>query len=305
MRPWALNLKCWRMRAKLFGLAAVCVLCFGGVGFVAALLLANPNDRAWREVYALRAQISTQKDGITQLEASSQRSMDALAIQLGALQARALRLDALGERLARAGKLDEAEFNFAAAPAQGGPEDPNAVPQPLDASLAANINQLRDQFQLEETRLNVLEEMLLDRTVDNALLPKGYPVASGYIGSGFGTRTDPINGAVEHHLGLDFDAPVGSAIRAVADGVVSFNGERSGYGNVVEIDHGNGYMTRYAHNRKNIVRVGQRVHAGEEIALVGETGRATGPHCHFEVWLHGRAVNPLSYVNNPNVVKKT
>ena len=304
-RPWALNLKCWRMRAKLFGLAAVCVLCFGGVGFVAALLLANPNDRAWREVYALRAQISTQKDGISQLEVSSQRSMDALAIQLGALQARALRLDALGERLARAGKLDEAEFNFAAAPAQGGPEDPNATPQPLDASLAANINQLRDQFQLEETRLNVLEEMLLDRTVDNALLPKGYPVASGYIGSGFGARTDPINGSVEHHLGLDFDAPVGSAIRAVADGVVSFNGERSGYGNVVEIDHGNGYMTRYAHNRKNLVRVGQRVHAGEEIAYVGETGRATGPHCHFEVWLHGRAVNPLSYVNNPNVVKKT
>ena len=185
-RPWALNLKCWRMRAKLFGLAAVCVSCFGGAGFVVALLLANPNDRVWREVYALRAQISTQKDSIGQLEASSQRSMDALAVQLGALQARALRLDALGERLARAGKLDEGEFNFAAAPAQGGPEDPNAVPQPLDASLAANISQLRDQFQLEETRLNVLEELLLDRTVDNALLPKGYPVATGYIGSGFG-----------------------------------------------------------------------------------------------------------------------
>jgi len=302
-RPWALNLKCWRMRAKLFGLAAVCVSCFGGAGFVVALLLANPNDRAWREVYALRAQISTQKDSISQLEASSQRSMDALAIQLGALQARALRLDALGERLARAGKLDEGEFNFAAAPAQGGPEDPNAVPQPLDASLAANINQLRDQFQLEETRLNVLEELLLDRTVDNALLPKGYPVATGYIGSGFGVRTDPINGSVEHHMGLDFDAPVGSAIRAVADGVVSFCGERSGYGNVVEVDHGNGYMTRYAHNRKNLVRVGQRVHAGEEIAYVGESGRATGPHCHFEVWLHGRPVNPLSYVNS--VVKKT
>ena len=304
MRPWALNLKCWRMRAKLLGLAAVCVLCFGGAGFLAALLLANPNDRAWREVYALRAQISTQKDNISQIEVTSQRGMDALAIQLGALQARALRLDALGERLARAGKLDESEFNFSAAPAQGGPEDPDATPQPLDASLAANISQLRDRFQLEETRLNVLEELLLDRTVDNALLPKGYPVATGYIGSGFGTRTDPINGSVEHHMGLDFDAPVGSAIRAVADGVVSYNGERSGYGNVVEIDHGNGYMTRYAHNRKNLVRVGQRVHAGEEVALVGETGRATGPHCHFEVWLHGRPVNPLSYVNNPNVVKK-
>jgi murein DD-endopeptidase MepM/ murein hydrolase activator NlpD len=290
------------MRAKLFGLAALCVLCFGGAGFAAALLLASPSDRALHEIYTLRSQIDAQKQNVDQLEGSSRRNMDALAVQLGALQARALRLDALGERLARAGKLDEAEFNFAAAPAQGGPEDPNATPHPLDASLAANIDQLRDQFQLEETRLNVLEELLLDRSVDNALLPKGYPVASGYIGSGFGMRTDPINGAVEHHLGLDFDAPVGSAIRAVADGVVSWSGERTGYGNVVEIDHGNGYMTRYAHNRKNLVRVGQRVHAGEEIAYVGETGRATGPHCHFEVWLRGKPVNPLSYVNS--VVKK-
>lgn len=301
-RPWALNLKCWRMRAKLFGLAALCVLCFGGAGFAAALLLANPSDHALREVYTLRAQIDAQKQKVAQLEASSQRGMDALAVQLGALQARALRLDALGERLARAGKLDDAEFNFAAAPAQGGPEDPDAAPQPLDASLAANINELRDHFQIEETRLNVLEELLLDRSVDNALLPKGYPVATGYIGSGYGTRTDPINGSVEHHMGLDFDAPVGSAIRAVADGVVSWSGERSGYGNVVEIDHGNGYMTRYAHNRKNLVRVGQRVHAGEEVALVGETGRATGPHCHFEVWLRGKPVNPLAYVNS--VIKK-
>jgi murein DD-endopeptidase MepM/ murein hydrolase activator NlpD len=290
------------MRAKLFGLAAVCILSFGGAGFVAALLLANPSARALREVYALRAQINTQKQNIDQLEASSQRGMDALAVQLGALQARALRLDALGERLARVGKLDDAEFNFAAAPAQGGPEDPNATPQPLDASLAASIGELRDQFQLQETRLNVLEELLLDRSVDNALLPKGYPVTTGYIGSGYGARTDPINGSVEHHMGLDFDAPVGSAIRAVADGVVSWSGERTGYGNVVEVDHGNGYMTRYAHNRKNLVRVGQRVHAGEEIAYVGETGRATGPHCHFEVWLHGKPVNPLSYVNS--VVKK-
>ena len=304
-RPWALNLKCWRMRAKLFGLAVVSLLCFGGAGFFAALLLANPSDPALRDVIALRAQIGAQKQTISQLESASQRGMDALAVQLGALQARALRLDALGERLARAGKLDVAEFNFAAAPAQGGPEDPNATPQPLDAGLVAHINELQDQFQLEETRLNVLEELLLDRSVDNALLPKGYPVETGYIGSGYGTRTDPINGSVEHHLGLDFDAPAGSAIRAVADGVVSYCGERSGYGNVVEVDHGNGYMTRYAHNRRNLVRVGQRVHAGEEIASVGETGRATGPHCHFEVWLHGKAVNPLSYVNNPNVVKKT
>jgi murein DD-endopeptidase MepM/ murein hydrolase activator NlpD len=295
--PRALDLKCWRMRAKLAGLALLCILCFGGAGFAAALLLVNPQSSALRELYAIHAQIEAQRQNVAQLESSSQRNLNALAVQLGSLQARALRLDALGQRLAQVGKLDADEFDFSTAPGLGGPEDADAKPQPLNVDLAANIASLRGQFRDEETRLNVLEQLLLDRRVDNELLPKGYPVAGGYVGSGFGTRTDPISGGVEHHLGIDFDAPSGSAIHAVADGVVTFVGQRSGYGNVVEIDHGNGYMTRYAHNRKNVVRVGERVHAGQVIARVGQTGRATGPHCHFEVWLHGRAVNPITYVN--------
>ena len=300
--PRSLDFHCWRMRAKLIGCAVLCVLCFGGAGFAAALLLANPHDRALRQLYALQAQIATQKHTIVQLESTSQRNMNALAVQLGSLQARALRLDALGQRLAQVGKLDSDEFNFSSDPGLGGAEDADSKPQPLNTDLAANIASLRGQFRDEETRLNVLEQLLLDRRVDNELLPRGYPVADGYIGSGFGVRTDPISGGVEHHLGIDFDAPAGTAIHSVADGVVTFVGQRSGYGNVVEIDHGNGYMTRYAHNRKNVVTVGERVHAGQVIAKVGETGRATGPHCHFEVWLHGRAVNPIAYVNR--AVKK-
>ncbi|MGH8040558.1 MAG: M23 family metallopeptidase [Rudaea sp.] len=295
--PRALDLDNWRMRAQLVGIALLCILCFGGAGFAAALLFANPRDHALRELNAMKAQIATQGQSVSMLEASAQRNLNALAIQLGSLQARALRLDALGQRLAQVGKLDSNEFDFSTAPGLGGPEDANVRPQPLNTDLASNIASLRSQFGNEETRLNVLEQLLLDRRVDNELLPKGYPVADGYIGSGFGTRTDPISGGVEHHLGIDFDAPAGSAIHAVADGVVTYVGQRSGYGNVVEIDHGNGYMTRYAHNRKNVVTVGERVRAGQVIARVGETGRATGPHCHFEVWLHGRAVNPLVYVN--------
>ncbi|MBS0570775.1 MAG: M23 family metallopeptidase [Proteobacteria bacterium] len=301
--PRALDLKCWRLRAKLAGLALLCILCFGGAGFAAALLFANPQSRALRELGALKAQVRAQGLSVDHLESSSQRNLNALAIQLGALQARALRLDALGQRLAQVGKLDAAEFDFASDPGLGGPEDANARPQPLNADLAANIASLRGQFQDEETRLNVLEQLLLDRRVDNELLPKGYPVADGYIGSSYGSRTDPISGGVEHHLGIDFDAPLGSAIHAVADGVVTFVGDRSGYGNVVEIDHGNGYMTRYAHNSRNLARVGERVHAGQVIAKVGQTGRATGPHCHFEVWLRGRPVNPIAYVNA--AVKRT
>ena len=295
-RPISFNLGGWRARAQIaIGVGAYALGC-AAIGFAAALIFANPRDTMMREVEALRSSISAQKGTVAQLETASRRDLDALALQLGNLQAQATRLNALGQRLTQIGKLDDGEFNFAQPPALGGPEDPAAVSHKLDFDLAGNIADLRTRFADEETQLNVLERLLLDRKLDNSLLPSGYPVATGYIGSGFGERTDPINGFGEYHTGIDFDAPIGADITAVADGVVSFNGERPGYGNVVEIDHGNGYMTRYAHNSRNVARVGQRVHAGDVIARVGATGRATGPHCHFEVWLNGRAVNPLTYV---------
>jgi len=302
-QPTSLNLNCWRMRSKIACAATVFIGLVAGAGFAGALLFANPRDRSVEEVQKLRAQISAQRDSLKQLEANSQRNVDALAVQLGEIQAQTLRLNALGQRLATVGKLDDGEFDFSHPPALGGAEDPEAKPHSASFDVGNEISKLRATLDGEETQLTVLEDMLMDRRVDSALRPAGYPVATGYIGSGFGSRADPINGSVEHHLGLDFDAPPGSEIRAVADGVVIWNGDKSGYGNVIEIDHGNGYVTRYAHNQKNLARVGERVHAGDVIARVGSTGRATGPHCHFEVWLNGRAVNPLSYVNA--VVKRT
>src|SRR5580765_4946927 len=233
------------------------------MGFAAALIFANPRDHALGEVKTMHETIVAQQSTIDSLETASRRDLDALAIQLGALQAQATRLNALGQRLTKIGKLDDGEFAFDEAPAMGGPEDPAAVSHALNFDLAGNIATLRARFTDEETQLSVLEKLLLDRKLDNALLPSGYPVASGYIGSGFGSRADPINGFGEYHTGIDFDAPPGTPITAVADGVVTFNGDRPGYG----------------------------------IAKVGSTGRVTGPHCHFEVWLHGRAVNPLTYVN--------
>jgi murein DD-endopeptidase MepM/ murein hydrolase activator NlpD len=164
--------------------------------------------------------------------------------------------------------------------------------------LVAGIDQLRAEFDRQDAQLGLLENLLLERKVDNALLPSGMPVKHGYIASGYGMRTDPINGHRSAHRGIDFDAPMGAPVMSVAEGVVTFAGIRHGYGNVVEIDHGNGYMTRYAHNSRLEVKVGQRVHIGDTIAKVGSTGRSTGPHCHFEVWLHGRAVNPIAYVKS-------
>src|SRR5262249_49095401 len=174
--PTALNLRCWRMRAKLAALAAVCILSFGGAGFVTALLFASPRDRALDDLHTLRTQIAQERQHVELIEASSQRGLDALAVQLGELQAQTLRLNALGQRLAQAGKLDDGEFDFTQEPAMGGPEDPQAAPHTLNFDLVGEIATLRGRLNTEETQLSVLEDLLLDRRVDSALLPRGYPV---------------------------------------------------------------------------------------------------------------------------------
>ena len=272
------------------------------MGAGATLLSVSPRTHDLQEVAALRATLARQRVELERINGDSQRNLDALALQLGQLQAQATRLNALGDRLTQVGKLDDGEFDFSSAPALGGPEEAAAdasVTPPLQDDIAT----LRAQFGRQAAQLDVLENLLRDRQIDNALLPTGMPVAHGYIASGFGGRADPLDGHSAFHSGIDFDAPMGSAVTAVADGVVTWAGVRSGYGNVIEIDHGNGYMTRYAHNSELVARVGQRVHAGETIAKVGSTGRSTGPHCHFEVWLNGRAVNPMAYVKSSRATR--
>lgn len=284
-------------RLLVGAIVSVCALVFIAIGVAATLLIANPRSHDLREVAALRATLVAQRDQLAHIDGDSQRDRDALALQLGQLQAQATRLNALGDRLTQVGKLDDGEFDFDAAPALGGAEEPGTG-QRMSLPLQQGVDDLRAEFDRQAAQLDVLENMLRDRKIDNALLPTGMPVAQGYIASGFGMRSDPINGRSAMHSGLDFDAPIGTPVMAVADGVVTWAGDRSGYGNVVEIDHGNGYMTRYAHNSALVAHVGERVHAGETIAKVGSTGRSTGPHCHFEVWLKGRAVNPMAYVKS-------
>ena len=300
--PRKIHLTGLRGRLLIGSIVGVCALCFIAIGAAAALLIANPRSHDLREVAALRATLVAQRNQLAHIDGDSQRDRDALALQLGQLQAQATRLNALGDRLTQVGKLDDGEFDFDVDPALGGPEEPSSG-SPMSAPLQQGVDDLRAEFDRQAAQLDVLENMLRDRKIDNSLLPTGMPVAQGYIASGFGTRTDPINGHSAMHTGLDFDAPIGTPVLAVADGVVTWSGDRSGYGNVVEIDHGNGYMTRYAHNSALVAHVGERVHAGEIIAKVGSTGRSTGPHCHFEVWLKGRAVNPMAYVKSTRAAR--
>lgn len=286
-----------RLRWRLAGMAAAAVIGCGVLGAAVALTLSSPRDRALAQIRQLQQQVHQQDAQLAGVRKDSQRELDALAVKLGQLEAQSTRLNALGERLTEVGKLDPQEFNFDQPPAMGGVEDATGSAYALPPTLDASIDQLASQFDTQQAQLSALQSLLLDAKIDSNLKPTGMP-ASGYISSYFGVRPDPFDGHGARHTGLDIAVPFGSSVHAVAEGMVTYAGERSGYGKVVEIDHGNGYMTRYAHNSKLLVRPGQRVHVGEVLSLAGSTGRSTGPHVHFEVWYKGRVVNPLAYVKS-------
>ena len=162
--------------------------------------------------------------------------------------------------------------------------------------LGAMVDNLDEQLQDRQQQLGVLENLLLNRNLSKQVHPEGRPVRSGWVSSYFGKRTDPFTGRPAWHKGLDFAGRDGSDVVAVAAGVVTWSRERYGYGQMVEINHGNGYVTRYAHNQANLVAVGDKIEKGQTIAKMGSTGRATGPNLHFEVLLNSRVVNPLQYI---------
>jgi murein DD-endopeptidase MepM/ murein hydrolase activator NlpD len=261
-----------------------------------AVWIASPSGRTLAQVHALRQQIAAQKAELQQVRQNAQRDISRMAIKLGELQADSARLDALGQRLVVAGKLDPAEFDFSEAPGLGGPEATVPPARSLPFDLAVSMEQLGRRFDTQQTQLGVLQSLLTDREVTANLIPSGMPVKNGFITSRYGERIDPFTGHESFHPGLDIGVPAGSAVHAVAAGVVTYAGVREGYGKVVEIDHGDGYMTRYAHNSRLLAHVGEHVHAGEVISDAGSTGRSTGPHVHFEVWHDGKLVNPIAYV---------
>lgn len=261
-----------------------------------AVWVARPNSRTLAQIDAMHQQIAAQKVELQQVRADAQRDVQRMAIKLGELQADSMRLDALGQRLVVAGKLDPAEFNFNEPPGVGGPEAVVPPQRSLPYDLTVTMEQLGQRFDAQQTKLGVLQSLLTDRQVTTSLIPSGMPVKDGYITSHYGERIDPFTGRESFHPGLDIGVPFGEAVRAVAAGVVTFAGDRTGYGKVVEVDHGDGYMTRYAHNSKLVAHVGEHVHAGEVISDAGSSGRSTGPHVHFEVWHDGKLVNPIAYV---------
>jgi murein DD-endopeptidase MepM/ murein hydrolase activator NlpD len=234
---------------------------------------------------------------IAGLRQQVQDRVDAMSIRVGELNAHVIRLDALGKRLTQMANITSGELNFDAAPALGGPEDESVGASAQIPDLTKMMDDVQQRLERRDSQLLALENVILSRSLNEAIRPEGRPVASGYISSYFGGRPDPFDGHESVHKGVDFAGSAGEQVLAVAAGVVTRSEPATGYGNLIEINHGNGYVTRYGHNQSLLVAVGDTVVRGQPVALMGSTGRSTGPHVHFEVLRNGTHINPLSFVD--------
>jgi len=241
--------------------------------------------------------LSAQQDQMRKTEGFLRENLNAMAVKLGQMQAQLMRLDALGERLSGLAGFKPQEFRFGEVPGRGGAV--STLSQAHDLSLdefSRQLDALSKQMESRTDYLGILESSLFDARVKRKLMPTTTPVEGSWNASSFGWRIDPITGQQALHEGIDFIADVGTPVFAAAGGVVVFAEYHTQYGNMVEIDHGNDFITRYAHASKLLVKVGEVVRRGRKIADVGSTGRSTGPHLHFEVRYKGVPKNPARFL---------
>ena len=297
------NRKGVRKTLRLPGWAKIlCSLCVLGVPLSAGLFLGVQLSGGKigflleNSLETLQRDLVNQREALDETKTRAEQEVQALSLQLAEMQARLVRLDALGERLTDMAELEDGEFDFSTPPAVGGPEYYDTATLAPHFDLYRVLGELEEQINDRENQLNVLDSLLIDRELTKQTSIAGLPVVQGWVSSKYGMRTDPFTGRKSWHKGVDFAGRKGDAVVAVGAGVVTWSDNYQGYGNMVEIDHGNGIVTRYAHNQDNKVRLGDLVQRGEVIASLGSTGRSTGPHLHFEVYKNGRPVDPSSYI---------
>jgi murein DD-endopeptidase MepM/ murein hydrolase activator NlpD len=288
-------------------------LMFLGITLLLLLLLLIFAGYSLRELVAERAELNIEQTvvenwkarlaehdaEIRRLKLSSQERVDALTLRMGDMQARLMRLDALGQRLTEIAKLQNGEFDFSLSPALGGPvasvqSDETSYVLP---GLLESLEQIENQIVNSEQQLEVIDALFVSRNTQDELFIAGRPIKWGWMSSAYGYRTDPFSGKRAWHAGVDFAGKENSDIIAVASGVVTWSGKRYGYGNLIEVSHGNGYITRYAHCKELLAAVGDVVEKGQVLATMGSTGRSTGPHVHYEVRKEGKTVNPKKYIH--------
>lgn len=273
-----------RRQIAVMAVLVVVALVLGGLGGWGL------TAKARQDALAMQAQAQAQVR-------ASQQQVNQLALQVSQVQAEMNRVNALGAQLVKNNKIRDSRFDFTKPVGQGG-GDPDATTDgdmPAE-QLQANLATLQANVKQGGQALGLLGS-IVSKTTSIVKATLAVPLLNTYVTSAFGTRGDPIRGGRQFHKGIDFEADIGDSVMTVADGVVSYAGWRSGYGNTVEVEHANGYRTRYAHNSRLVAKVGQVVTAGTEIAKAGSTGRSTGPHVHLEVFKDSRLVNPLTFLN--------
>ena len=287
-RPSVWLSACAALASLLVGAAAVGYQLAAVPGQITSV--PDASEPAWT------AALREQREELARARAEAHNHLNALAVRLGQMQAQLLRVEALGQRLTEVAKLNPSEFDFDQLPAQGGPADPLSGEQLASIDFMQALDDLALQIDDRARRLELLEQVVSARELEQSVSPSGRPITKGWLSSYYGMRNDPFSGRREMHKGLDFAGNMGDAIVATAAGVVSWAGKRYGYGQLVEISHGDGYSTRYGHCQKILVKPGDRVEPGQTVALLGSSGRSTGPHVHYEVLKDGRQINPTRFV---------
>lgn len=293
------NLPLPRMLPWLAALVLIVVPALVGTGsYYAARWFSSPvMDREMTERW--QSELREKQARLGELDQRAEEELSALTGRLAEMQARLMRLDALGERLVDVAGVSSDEFDFGVAPGLGGPAMPTdreGARPTVSAPITDSIRQLERTLERREHQLGVLENLMDNRRKEEQTWLSGRPVKSGWMSSRFGTRTDPFSGRETKHRGVDFAAKEGTPIHATGAGVVTYASRRWGYGNLVEVNHGDGVKTRYAHIKDILVETGDIVRAGDKIATVGSTGRSTGPHVHYEVLKDGRQVDPAPFI---------
>lgn len=228
---------------------------------------------------------------------ASIEQITALTVKLADLQSHILRLNAISDRLAEEANIPKKEFNMAEMPSAGGPGQQEASVSLISVEkLTQEVVNLENSVVHKENKLKMLESLALGHHIQNTSYLSGRPIGKGWLSSYYGIRKDPFNGKPAMHKGIDFAGKEGGDVIATGAGVITWSAERYGYGNLIEIDHGNGFKTRYGHNKTLLVNVGDVVTKGQVIAKMGSTGRSTGPHVHYEILRGGKQIDPIKYV---------
>jgi murein DD-endopeptidase MepM/ murein hydrolase activator NlpD len=255
----------------------------------------SPEENIARIQHA-KAGLEQQANEVSLLRTSTEQRMTGIMLELADMQSQIQRLDALGSRLVEQANLNPEEFSFNQMPSMGGPLDNNPVDIHVQDELLSKMTGMLQQIRNKAQELTALESIMLSHHIEQESRLEGKPISSGWLSSYYGIRKDPFSGLPTMHKGLDFAGKEGQSVLATGAGIITWSGSRYGYGNLVEIDHGDGLVTRYGHNKELNVKIGDVVTKGQSIAVMGNTGRSTGAHVHYEVIRKGKKQDPLPYV---------